>query len=146
MRMHRLQKEPSKRFFVVFGIIAAVFSIGGVNLFLYDCNLRKSCSARVEAVVVENVRHGGSRNGNAVAPVFEYEFNGAEFRIKSHVSTYPPRFSVGERVNLLVNPENPGTFVEEGSVLLRLVSAVMVAVGALFLGTIVFVFAREKRA
>ena len=49
MRMHRLQKEPSKRFFVVFGILSAVFAIGGVNLFLYDCNLRKSCSARVEA-------------------------------------------------------------------------------------------------
>lgn len=146
MRMHRLQKEPSKRFFVVFGIIAAVFSIGGVNLFLYDCNLRKSCSARVEAVVVENVRHGGSRSRNSVAPVFEYEFNGTAFRIESNVATYPPRLKVGERVNLLVNPENPGTVVEEGSVLLRLVSTVMVAVGALFLGTIVFVFAREKRA
>lgn len=146
MRMHRLQKEPSKRFFVVFGILSAVFAIGGVNLFLYDCNLRKSCIAPVEAVVAENVRNHDSRNGNAVAPVFEYEFNGAEFRIKSHVSTYPPRFSVGERVNLLVNPDKPETFVEDGSVLLRLVSAVMVAVSALFLGTIVFVFAREKRA
>ena len=146
MRMHRLQKEPSKRFFVVFGILSAVFAIGGVNLFLYDCNLRKSCSARVEAVVVENVRHGGSRSRNSVAPVFEYEFNGTSFRIESNVATYPPRLKVGERVNLLVNPENPGTFVEEGSVLLRLVSAVMVAVGALFLGTIVFVFARAKRA
>lgn len=146
MRMHRLQKEPSKRFFVAFGIIAAVFLIGGVNLFLYDCNLRKSCIALVEAVVAENVRNHDSRNGNAVAPVFEYEFNGTSFRIESNVATYPPRLKVGERVNLLVNPENPGTFVEEGSVLLRLVSAVMVAVGALFLGTIVFVFAREKRA
>lgn len=94
--------------FLVAGVIAAAVSF---LLLLGRGADKKRCTEPVTAVVVdyETVVSKTMKHPFTYAPVLEYEFRGQTYRHKSSISTNPPRFQIGQRVELKIDPDDPGT-------------------------------------
>lgn len=94
--------------FMVAGAIAAAVAF---LLLLGRGADKKRCTEPVAAVVVdyETVVSKSKEFRSTYAPVFEYEYRGQTYRHKSSISTNPPRFQIGQRVELMIDPNNPAT-------------------------------------
>lgn len=102
--------------FVVFGAILALVAL---MLLLGRGNDKKRCTQPVTAVVVDNETRRSKTMKNhsfTYAPVFEYEYRGQTYRHESSISTNPPRFQVGQRVELMIDPDNPATVYDKSGV------------------------------
>ncbi len=132
-------------------IIAGPFLIIGVIFALVPIIMNKSrkkkalkCDRETIATVAEYICYRGDTN-YTYAPVYSYWANGKEYRKTSTYSFSRRKFSVGDKVSLRYNSENPNIiFVEEEqyivkflSVIFGIISAVMIIVGiAIGIGTI----------
>jgi hypothetical protein len=88
----------------MFAIVGAGL-LGGAGYWtsrVADFERRAACA---EGTVVELVRSG---SGNTYSPRVRYRtYSGAERTYQSSVSSSPPRFAVGDRVDVLFDPGNP---------------------------------------
>lgn len=100
--------------FIVAGAIAAAVAL---VLFIGRSADKKRCTEPVQAVVVDyEQKTSTTRKHHTIttyAPVFEYEFKGQTYRQKSNISSNPPRYQVGQRVEVMIDPDNPNTVHEE---------------------------------
>lgn len=117
--------------FLVAGVIAAAVS---VLLLLGRGTDKKRCTEPVTAVVVDNetVVSKTMRRPFTYAPVFEYEFRGQTYRHKSSISTNPPRFEIGQRVELMIDPNDPATAYDKSGAA-DAACVIVMAAGAIFL-------------
>jgi hypothetical protein len=59
-------------------------------------------------VIELKVHHDSEDNSNTYSPVFRYTLpNGRQITLESGVRTYPPAYQVGERVQVLYEPDDP---------------------------------------
>ena len=102
-------------------VIAVVFFIVAVFLFavMFICvrTMRKEyekCTEQVEAVVVQNVlTNKQSGKGTTFYAEFEYEYNGTVYKSMSRSGQKPAKYSVGQKVTLHIDPNDPSTFYDE---------------------------------
>lgn len=97
---------------LVLGIVMLL--IGCAATILIKVN-EKRCTESVDGVVTELSEEKSKRGRSAVeitryAPVFEYTYNGEEYREKSSFSSYFRPFAVGETVEIRVDPDDPSNF------------------------------------
>lgn len=85
------------------------------------------------------------------APVYEYHYNGNDYRVTSLFAAGTPKYSVGQNVTLQIDPESPGNIYEEpasntvmGSIIMKIVGAVLGAVGIVMLIVKIFVNRQPK--
>ena len=122
----------------IFLLFAVIFGSVGILVGSSQKKKRACCTQTVDAVVTENVRaSSGVRTSNhrhhrTYAPVFEYEFEGRQFRVKSMYSSYPPRFSEGEHTKLMIDPDDPEKIYMSGGAA-SIITIVFTALGVLFL-------------
>src|SRR5689334_5499917 len=90
----------------VFALLGAVCALAALGAYGAQSKFVKSAE-RLTGVVVDNEASRNSDNdGYTYAPVVEYSGkDGKPHRFTAGVSTYPPSFGVGERVNVLVSKD-----------------------------------------
>ena len=77
-----------------------------------DANVKERCTAQVQASVT-GFKHSestdSSEESTAVTPVFEYEYNGQPYtsRVGSYSSSYKDVFTVDQKYNIFINPNDP---------------------------------------
>lgn len=132
-----------------------VLAFGGASagFFTYDSHLRRVCTDKVEAVVQENVEQvsgsqaiSGLKNSRVLtfAPVFQYEYKGQAYRIQSSTSHNPPKFKVGERVALLLNPSEPETFRTAGDNIIRILAIFSGGLSLIFFAVTAYIFVHTR--
>jgi hypothetical protein len=109
----------------VFYLIIAGFTLMGliflcIGIGLYFASKRKYsvCTQIVIATVIdiqkENINNSSSTEYEAKIaswfPIYEYVTNGITFRKKAFVGTAKPEVTVGEKVSIFINPNNPAEF------------------------------------
>ena len=100
----------------VLKIIAFVFWITGILLFLSDYLEDKKCTVATTAVIADviketHLRHssrGPRRQVNNYFPIIEFSVPGKTVRVKTRIKGYrPDTFKPGEQLNIRYNPKNP---------------------------------------
>lgn len=102
----------------IIGIVFVLFSVLTILIGAktgYDSGqLEKKCTESVTAEIVENIavntktksKHG-HKTVTTYKPVYDFEYNGQNYRIESNISSNPARFEVGEKTEVKVNPADP---------------------------------------
>lgn len=112
-----MQKEPGTQkhpmLFLIPVAVGLFFIAFGLYLIRSDKEKEARCTEQVTGIVAEmQERYGNS--GTLYAPVFEYSFDGMDFRQESGIATSPPEFSAGEEVIIMVNPDAPDDYFVAG--------------------------------
>lgn len=112
----------TKVLFLIVAVLLAlgvVFIIVGIGLKKRENSREKYCTQRVIATVVDLVREEiedcshvsiGEARLKSWFPVYEYVANGSVIRKKDFVGTAKPEVTVGQKVEIFVNPSQPDEF------------------------------------
>ena len=98
-----------------FAFLGVIFSLFGLFLHLKIKKNQRNCITKIPAVVadvmydsVSGTWHTGDDVGTfSYFPVYEYAINGKIFRKRAFVGTAKPEVQKGDRLFLLINPDNP---------------------------------------
>lgn len=105
------QRHPL--FFLIPVAVGLFFAGFGLYLIRENRQLAARCTEEVPGIVAGMQEHYGN-SGTLYAPVFEYIFDGMEFRQESDMASSPPKFSEGEAVTVMVNPDDPYEYTVQG--------------------------------
>ena len=132
-------------FFIVFGLI--FFGVGATFLGSLFRD-RSVCSFETEGVVVELVQKVTTNKGHkrlSYAPVFSYEFEGVSYKYKSSVYSQLDRFKIGQRVTVMVNPDEPTEVYIPESNIEWILGWIIAGVGGLLISVFVFLLIKTRR-
>ncbi len=102
-KKQRIMKIIIPLFLIMF---FSIFFFVGTFVSNIQKKAKKVCTEPVNAVVCDMARSSSS-NGTTYAPVYEFEYNGMKYRIKSNTYSNPMPLQVGESVQIFVEPGNP---------------------------------------
>lgn len=126
-----------KQYVMMFGMMLFCMIFLGVGIFVLSLENKdkKECTIPVTSTVVDLVSSSGS-SGRTYAPVYEYEFEGRQYRVQSNNYSSPCPFSVGETVRIYVEPNDPEHIYSPKDKTGKIVAYVFIGIGAV--GTLVF--------
>lgn len=132
--------------FLAVGLILA--AVGAVIL-AQRLSDKKRCTQSVPAVVVDLVKktsHRKKHTSITYAPVFEYEYAGKTYQYESGISSRPAAYNVGDKVTLMIDPNDPHKAFEPGKSVWVII-IVCIAIGGLFaaIGGIGLITALSKK-
>lgn len=97
-----LKMDPSRVVGVVFTTLGSIFLLVVMGLYWADQKTTRSSSKITGTVISLDYNNSGSS-----IPVIEYRHNGKKKILRGSVWSYPPSFEVDEKVELLVNNNDP---------------------------------------
>ena len=127
-------------------IIAVVFWIMGILLFLTDYLEDKRCTVETTAVIVDVIKethqstgsHSSRRQITNYYPTIEFSVPEKTVRVKTRIKGYhPDRFKPGDQLNIRYNPKNPADLKLQKNTLGESVISMVVL---LLLGAVFFYF------
>jgi hypothetical protein len=119
---------------IVFGLVGALLFVIGVFLFIRTRAFISS-SQEVKGTVIRMLSSSGSEGGTVYAPVFKFTtIQGQVIEVEEKVYSSPPGFSVGEVVDMLYDPKNPGNARAKKWSSLYFVPLLLTGMGAIFGG------------
>src|SRR5689334_8974107 len=93
---------------VVFGLVGSILFVIGVFIFIRT-RMFISTSQEVKGTVIRMLSSHGSEGGTVYAPVFRFTtIQGQSMEVAESVYSNPPGYSVGDVVDILYDPQNPG--------------------------------------
>ncbi|MDE6733274.1 MAG: DUF3592 domain-containing protein [Oscillospiraceae bacterium] len=130
---------------MVFVVVGAIVEAFGLLMLIGSSGGENRYTAAVPAVVVgleertstRYQRHGTRKHSQretvtTYAPIYEYSYNGQDYRYTSKVSSNPPRFQAGQHVELKIDPDNPEK-VYDNSGMANIACFIFMGAGAVFL-------------
>ena len=103
------------------GLGGLIFFVIGLYVIKISIFKKGRCTARTEAMVYEYheeistvVEDGIERKTILYYPVFSYHVNGIEYKNKSDTGYGARKYSLGDPVMILYDPEDPAVFEEPG--------------------------------
>lgn len=117
---------------IVFGLVGGLLFVIGVFLFIRTRAFISS-SQEVKGTVIRMLSSSGSEGGTVYAPVFKFTtIQGQVMEVEEKVYSSPPGFSVGEVVDILYDPQNPGNARAKKWSSLYFVPLLLSGMGAIF--------------
>ena len=112
-------------------MLCAVLPLAGGTFFYNRTKLFLETAIKTDGVVTEMVAVQSSDGGNSQsAPVYKFTAkDGTECTIRSSVSSYPPAFSVGQKIAVLYDPSNPQNAKIDGFFNIWLVPFILAVMG-----------------
>lgn len=152
-RKSDLSPGAAKAILVIFIIVGAILILVAGLALLGSTADKRRCTEPVRAVVVDMVQRSSHRSGRrhhrtsiTYAPVYEYEYGGRIYRYTSKVSTYPPRYEVGQIADIKVDPTDPSRVYDNNNATVFII-VIAAAIGGIFLlvGILIFVAINKTR-
>lgn len=107
-----MDSTAGKVIIAVFMVLGLFFMGVGIATLNNNKALEKRCTYKTEATVVRNVENVRKRNGRRIvsyAPVYAYSYGGRDYEQESSYTFTPKQFEEGERVELYLDPDDPGS-------------------------------------
>ena len=114
---------------IFFGIFLAI----GIALARHNYINESVCTEKLTAEVTENVevkKYTKKRWKTNYAPVFEYDYNGEHYRVQSTSYSAPPKYRVGEKVEIRIDPNDPKLMCSPLDHISVIVIAIFLLIGA----------------
>lgn len=118
-------------------IVGIVFIGVGVFMFIKNENLVKKCTVEVEATVVDmREEFSADSDGSSYIyyPILEYRTSENNLRVKMDYGYSHPKYSVGDKVTILYNPQKESEFIIKGERASSVFSIVFTILGLLITG------------
>lgn len=124
-------------------LVGLIFmSIGLVLLvvagyFVYDHQQFEKTAVTVTGTVVDfhsYVSNNDNSSTTMYSPIFEYEYEGKKYTFESNSGSNVKAYDVGERIDILVNPENPADVLVNSFMEKWFVPALLGFLGTMFTG------------
>ena len=134
---------------IVFILIGMIFlTVGGFFLGLLFRE-KAVCSFETKGEVVElverNKTNNKGRERKSYAAVYSYEFEGKTYKYQSSVYSLPAQFSVGEKVTVMVNPDDPNEIYVPESNVEWILGWIIAGVGILITSVFIFLLIKTLR-
>jgi hypothetical protein len=101
-----LSKSPKIIFWILL-ILAAVSAVISISTFLHACNFNRK-AVKATGQIIQMLEKKEHDNDTVFYPVFSFsDSKGEGHTIYSTWGSFPPAYSVGEKVNVLYSLENP---------------------------------------
>ena len=125
---------------IIFIIFALLTILVGVKTGSDFRQLEKKCTESVTAEIVENIavksrtksKHG-YKTVTTYRPVYDFYYNGQNYRVESNISHRPAVFDVGEKTEVKVNPADPEEIYVPADKSGSLAGIICIATGVIFL-------------
>ena len=135
---------------VLFLIVGFVFVIAGIIVLKQDDGLKQRCTEQTLGTVVEVVCEGDySTTDNAYRyayfPVVEYQVGDRTISQRSKSGQDPPKYKVGQQVEIYYNPNNVEEFIIKGDSTPKYLGIGVIVLGSLALAFGVFASIRKAR-
>ena len=139
-------------FLSVFCGIGVIFLMVAWIIASVMADRKKNCTAKAVGTVTDLVRstnyHDRNSHARGFHPVVQYTTDkGETLSVTSAVSTNPPKYKVGDIVNVKYDPNKPQKFYIDGDNTINIVKIVFLCVGpglivlGLLVGILVFILA-----
>ncbi len=116
-----------KKLTIIMGLVAlALFGIAALVVYFQEKTIGNSELVSGTIIRLE-------RSGKGSKPVVEYSFRGKHYQRTSSVSSTPPAFDVGEKVDVFVNKDNPEDIVMNTFSERWLAAVIVGGIGSVFL-------------
>lgn len=139
---------------ITFILFSVIFLIIGTCVSIAPKVKSKRCTGLVKADVIENIQsesrrksgNGRRRDSTLYAPVFQFDYNGKKYTVKSSTSSDPPAYEVGDVVKLKINPDDPTDFYAPSDKTLNMIGIIFLIIGAfqLSFGAASVILSRKK--
>lgn len=132
------QASPLLVVIIVAGIFlftGALFAIVGTISTTQDAKLKKNCTVSVQA----DVKEFRYNSDGLVSPVYEYEYNGKVYSFCNNSYSDKPVYNVGERAELMLDPDQPDKAYVPKDKTARIVSTIFSIVGYAMIGVAVII-------
>ena len=141
-------KKQANRAGILFIVVGFVFIIAGIIAMIQGNILELRCTEKTTGTVVENVieKSYNSKNTSYLYfPVIEYQVGDRIISQKSSSGQNPPKYKVGEQVEVYYNPNNVEEYIIKGDSTPKFLGILFVVLGsiAVAVGFIVLVKARK---
>ena len=125
-------------FLLFFGVI---FSAVGFFSIKSNKRLKEVCTSRTKGTVIEiqRRRSGGRKSTTSYYPVYSYTVKEIPYEKSSSIGTPKPRFTIGQKVNVLYNPANPDDFYAEEDGLSNTIFYIFLVIGILIIIAALFI-------
>lgn len=92
---------------IVFTLLGGLFILLALFLFMRT-RMFLAKAQETKGTITEMIAKRGSKGGTSYSPVYEFRtITGQMVKVEESLSTNPPRFQVGQTVDVLYDPENP---------------------------------------
>lgn len=92
---------------IVFPLIGGLFILLALFLFVRT-RIFLGKAQETKGTVIEMISKRGSKGGTSYSPVYEFRtITGQMIKVEDSLSTNPPMFQVGQKIDVLYEPENP---------------------------------------
>ena len=114
-------------------LIAGIIFVGlGIFLYTHAEHLKKVCIANTQATIVDFDQEIDDESNNiSYFPIIEYEVNGKKYNRRHTTADTTRKYSVGQKVSILYNPENPDEYYFEGDKSDNIVAYICIGVGGI---------------
>ena len=118
----------------VFSLVGGLLALIGVFLFIRT-RIFIGKAQKVKGIVIQMVYSHSSEGGGGYAPVYQFKtVDGQTIVIQDSLSSNPPRFQVGQKIEVLYDPGNPQKARINKWMNLYFAPALLVGLGLIFGG------------
>lgn len=118
---------------VIFLLASVIFLSVAIGMKVYDKNKKERCTERTQAEVVDIAESRNDDGRMLYAPVFSYTAGGQEYIKQRNSYTNPCDYSIGQKIILKYNPDNPQEFYAVGDSTSDFLIYIFGGISALFL-------------
>lgn len=108
---------------LIFMLVGMIFLTVSAGFMINEYKLRTDCTEKTDAVVVKllsrisrtETDYGNTYTTTVYSPLFAYVVDGKEYQNSLKTYSNPCSYSVGQRVTLHYDPDDPDRFYSEGN-------------------------------
>lgn len=144
MNLSLASSKKSSFISIFFLLSCIVLMLVGIVLFVSPIIKKGKCTEEVTAVVVgEVITHSERKDGDGLLtvadyhkPVFSYHYDGQDYRVTSKEGSDPPKYNIGDHIELKIDPSNPQYYYDSSSKVSFILGAIFGTLG--LVGTVIF--------
>ena len=129
---------------ILFLLVGIIFIIAGIIAMSQGDSLKERCTEEAIGTVVDVIcetSYSGTENQytHTYYPVIEYQVGDRTVSQKSRTGQYPPKYQVGQQLEICYNPNNVEEFIIKGDSTSKLIGIIVIAVGSIAVAVGVYI-------
>ena len=135
---------------ILFLLVGIIFIVAAVIIMLQGDSLQKRCTEQTTGTVVDVIcesNYNTSHNEvkHTYYPVIEYKVDDRTITQRSNIGQNPPKYKVGQQVEICYNPNNVAEFIIKGDSTSLYIAIGFIALGSVAVAVGYFAFIRKLR-
>ncbi|MCH5316255.1 MAG: DUF3592 domain-containing protein [Eubacterium sp.] len=142
-------KKEARRVGILFIVVGVVFIIAGIIVMIQGNISEQRCTEKTTGTVVELVIEKSTTSNHRTSyiyfPVIEYQVGDRTISKKSNSGQNPPKYKVGQQVEIYYNPNNVEEYYIKGESAPKFIGILFVVLGSIAVAVGVTVLIKTRK-